>query len=149
MDDAWLQGALDELTERWRAAAAGDGGARRTADAAARLSASFEAGALHLTELRAAQAMIGAQEARRARAIAAFCRSRPASLDRPDSEVGAAAAATRAARPSALTAVSEWAVDEVAVKLSLTESSASRIVVLSLQLVERLPDTLAALERAR
>ena len=147
LDDDWLQGALAELTERWRAAADADEPTRRTADGAARLTASFEAGALHLQELRAAQAMIGAQEACRARAIAAFCRSRPASLDRPAAEVGAAAAATRAARPSALAAVSEWAVDEVAVTLSLTEAGASRVVVMSVQLVERLPGTLAALAR--
>jgi hypothetical protein len=147
LDDDWLRSALDELQERWRAAADDDGPARRTTDGAERLTASFEAGALHLDELRAAQAMIGAQEARRARAIVAFCRSRPASLDRPASEIGAAAAATRAARPAALAAVSEWAVDEVAVKLSLTESSASRLVVMSLQLVEQLPGTLAALAR--
>jgi len=139
-----LQAALDELTERWRAEAGAPDPLR---DEAGRLAASFEAGALHLSEVRAAQAVIGAQEARRARAIAAFCRSRPASLDRPESELGAAAAASRAARPAALLPVSEWAVDEVAVALSLTGSSASRLVVESLQLVERLPDTLTALGR--
>src|SRR3954447_24295371 len=83
LDDDWLRGALDELTERWRADAGLDAPTRRTTDAASRLSASFEAGALHLSEVRAAQAMIGAHEARRARAVAAFCRSRPATLDRP------------------------------------------------------------------
>src|SRR4051812_20582283 len=147
LDDDWLRGALDELTERWRADAELDASTRRTTDAASRLSASFEAGSLHIAEGRAAQGMIGAHQARRARAGAAFCPSRPATLDRPDSEIGAAAAATRAARPSALAAVSEWAVDEVATALSVTESSATRTVVQSLQLVERLPGTLAALER--
>ena len=147
LDDGWLRDALAELTDRWRAAADGDEPVRRTTEAAARLTASLEAGALQVSEVRAAQAVIGAHEARRARAIAAFCRTRPASLDRPDCEIGAAAAATRAARPSALAAVSEWAVDEIAVALSLTESSASRIVVLSLHLVDRLPGTLAALEQ--
>jgi hypothetical protein len=146
LDEAALQAALDELTERWRAEAraADDAPFHRMAT---RLAASFEAGARHLAEVRSAQAVIGAQEARRARAVAAFCRSRPASLDRPDSAVGAAAAATRAARPSTLAAVSEWAVDEVAVALSLSESSATRIVVQSLQLVDRLPGTLDALGR--
>ena len=139
-----LQAALAELTERWRAEA---GASDPVRDQAGRLAASFEAGAMHLSEVRAAQAAIGAQEARRARSIAAFCRSRPASLDRPETEIGAAAAATRAARPAALLPVSEWAVDEVAVALSLTESGASRLVVQSLQLVERLPDTLSALGR--
>lgn len=147
VDDTWLRDALDELGERWRAEAVADHPTRSLEDRAQSLSASFEAGALHLGEVRAAQAAIGAQEARRARALAAFCRSRPASLDRPASEVGAAAAATRAARPSALAAVSEWAVDEVAVALSLTEAGATRIIVQSLQLVDRLPATLGALER--
>ncbi|MCW2578271.1 MAG: putative endonuclease, partial [Modestobacter sp.] len=146
LDEAALQAALDELTERWRAEARAEEQACFQATATA-LADSFEAGATHLAEVRAAQAMIGAQEARRARAVAAFCRSRPASLDRPDSEVGAAAAATRAARPSSLAAVSEWAVDEVALALSLTESSATRIAVQSLQLVDRLPGTLDALEQ--
>jgi hypothetical protein len=145
LDEAALQAALDELTERWRAEArADDAPFHRMATG---LAASFEAGARHLAEVRSAQAVIGAQEARRARAVAAFCRSRPASLDRPDSAVGAAAAATRVARPSTLAAVSEWAVDEVAVALSLSESSATRVVVQSLQLVDRLPGTLDALGR--
>ncbi|WP_369137631.1 HNH endonuclease signature motif containing protein [Modestobacter versicolor] len=144
LDDEWLQGALDELNERWRAAAGAP-----SPGPGQRLAAQLEAGALHLSEIRSAQAVIGAQEARRARAIAAFCRCRPASLDRPASEIGAAAAATRAARPSALTTVSEWAVDEVAVALSLGESGASRLVVQSLHLVERLPGTLRALETGR
>ncbi|MGY1844136.1 DUF222 domain-containing protein [Modestobacter sp. SYSU DS0875] len=144
--DAELRAAMDELTERWRAEALG-GETPRWQTAAGRLSASFEAGGYHLAGVRAAQAAIGAHEARRARAIAAFCRSRPSSLDRPENEIGAAAAATRAARPSALAPVSEWAVDEVAVALSLTDAAATRVVVQSLQLVERLPGTLRALER--
>jgi hypothetical protein len=142
-----LQAALNELTDRWRREASADQETRRFEGKAAHLTASFEAGAIHLSEVRAAQAMIGVQEARRARAVAAFCRSRPASLDRSDSEAGAAAAATRAARPEALAVVSEWAVDEVAVALSLTQSGASRMVVQSLLLVDRLPGTLAALQR--
>jgi len=149
IDADWLRGALDELRDRWRADAAPEGPARILADRSAALSAAFEVGALYLREVQRAQAAIGAQEARRARALTAFCRSRPAALDRPDAEIGAAAAATRAARPSALAAVSEWAIDEVAVALSMTEPGATRVVVQSLQLVERLPGTLAALERGR
>jgi hypothetical protein len=144
LDDDWLRGALDELTERWRA----EEGPPSPAPGQ-RLGAQLEAGALHLSEIRSASAVIGAQEARRARAIVAFCRCRPASLDRPTSEIGAAAAATRAARPSALTTVSEWAVDEVAVALALDGSGAGRLVVQSLHLVERLPGTLRALETGR
>jgi hypothetical protein len=144
LDEATLQAAVEELTERWRAEAEDDS---RFSTEAGRLAASFEAGALHLSEVRSAQAVIGAHQARQARAIAAFCRSRPASLDRPETEIGSAAAATRAARPAALLPVSEWAVDEVAVALSLSESSATRMVVQSLQLVDRLPGTLDALAR--
>jgi hypothetical protein len=81
----------------------------------------------------------------RARWIVDFCRSRPSSNDRPDAEIGAAAAATRAARPSILATVSEWAVDEVATALSLTSHRAQAWMVQSLQLVDRLPATLRAL----
>ena len=111
--------------------------------------AQFAAGATHLAELREAQAVIGREEARRARALAAFARSRPVSADRPDGEIGAAAAATRAARPTTLAAVSEWAVDEVAVALSITAAAASTLLVESLRLVDALPGTLAALEEGR
>ncbi|WP_448614828.1 DUF222 domain-containing protein [Modestobacter sp. URMC 112] len=108
--------------------------------------AQFGAGLAALDQVRAAQAAIGREQAVRARALVAFARSRPASLDRPDAEVGAAAVASRAARPTVLGAVSEWAVDEVAVALSMTGAAASRLLAESLQLVDRLPGTLAALE---
>jgi Domain of unknown function (DUF222) len=106
---------------------------------------SLEAGGLLLDMLREEQRAIGAAEARRARWIVDFCRSRPSSNDRPDAEIGAAAAATRAARPSILATVSEWAVDEVATALSLTSARAQAWMVQSLQLVDRLPATLDAL----
>ncbi|MCW2509416.1 MAG: putative endonuclease, partial [Modestobacter sp.] len=96
--------------------------------------------------LREEQRSIGAAEARRARVIAGFCRSRPSSNDRPDSEIGAAAAATRAARPAVLATVSEWAVDEVTTALSITSAKAQAWMVQSVQLVDRLPATLEALE---
>ena len=95
--------------------------------------------------LREEQRTIGAAEARRARWIVDFCRARPAGNDRPDDEIGAAAAATRAARPSILATVSEWAVDEVATALSTTSAQAQAWMVQSLHLVDRLPATLAAL----
>ena len=78
--------------------------------------------------------------------------SRPAAhrptdlLDRPDDEVGAAAAASRAARPAALTEVSEWAVDEVMAAMGLTSRAAGQLLSESITLVEQLPATLAALE---
>jgi hypothetical protein len=148
LGDEALRAAMAELTARWRAEAGATdaGGFGR---GAAALSASFEAGALHLSAVRRAQALIGAQQAAQARAIAAFCRSRPASLDRTDQEVGAAAAATRASRPEALTPVSEWAVDEVAVALSLSGPAAAQLLTESLLLVQRLPGTLDALAEGR
>src|SRR5690349_3914052 len=71
----------------------------------------LEVGAGHLEAARAAYREQGRKAAVQARALAAFAAARPASvLDRPDDEVGAAAAASRAARPAPLTEVSEWAV---------------------------------------
>jgi hypothetical protein len=87
--------------------------------------------------------------AEQAEALAAFARCRPSSLDRPETEIGAAAARSRAARPAALTAVSEWAVDEVAVALQLTAQAASALLVDSVLLVDRLPATMAALREGR
>ena len=82
-----------------------------------------------------------------ARALAAFAAQRPAAvLDRPDEQVGAAAAASRAARPAALTQVSEWAVDEVMVALGLSSAAAAGLLADSVTLDERLPATLDALE---
>ena len=91
----------------------------------------------------------GRRRCRRAQ-LAAFAAARPAALlDRPDDEVGAAAAASRAARPAALTAVSEWAVDEVMVALGLSSRAAAGLLADSVTLDERLPATLAALEAGR
>ena len=141
-----VERALQLFLDEWTAAA---GAQARTEARLAAVGAAFEAGAAHLEEVRAAQAEIGRQQARQARALAAFAASRPSSLDRTDQEIGAAAAATRAARPAALTPVSEWAVDEVAVALTLSGTAASRLLVESLLLVEKLPGTLAALEDGR
>jgi hypothetical protein len=106
---------------------------------------SLEDGALALDMLREEQQRIGSAQAWRARWVVEFCRSRPASNDRPDTEIGAAAAATRASRPSILATVSEWAVDEVSTALSITSAKALTWMVQSLQLVDRLPSTLEAL----
>ena len=74
----------------------------------------LERGAVALSAAKAAHHRQSREAAVLARALAAFAVSRPAAvLDRPDGEVGAAAAASRAARPAVLTKVSEWAVDEV------------------------------------
>src|SRR4029078_13268314 len=85
-------------------------------------------------------------EAARARALAAFARSRPAAMfDRAPGERGAASAASVAARPAALTEVSEWAVAEAAATLGVSGRTASLLLVDAVTLVEGLPGTLAAL----
>ena len=116
---------------------------------AARLTALLDGGAAHLERARAAHADLARAAAAQATALAAFARHRPVALDRPDGEVGAAAAQTRAARPAALTTVSEWAVDEVAVALQLTGPAAAQLLNESVLLDERLPATLAALHEGR
>jgi hypothetical protein len=132
---------LQRFLAEWTSAAEAQA---RTEARLAAVGAAFEAGAAQLAEVREAQAEIGRQQARQARALAGFARSRPASLDRTDQEIGAASAATRAARPPALVPVSEWAIDEVAVALSMTGATATRLLTESLLLVDRLPSTLAA-----
>ncbi|MFL6097415.1 MAG: DUF222 domain-containing protein [Blastococcus sp.] len=112
--------------------------------------AMVEAGADQLAVARAAHVEQCRQAGVQARAVAAFAAQRPAAvLDRPDEEVGSAAAASRAARPAALTAVSEWAVDEVMVALGLSSLAATGLLADSITLAERLPATLAALEAGR
>jgi hypothetical protein len=109
----------------------------------------LEAGANHLSAARSAYREQCRQAAVQARHLAAFAAERPAALlDRPDHEVGAAAAASRAARPLPLTAVSEWAVDEVMCALGLSSATASALLAESVTLVEQLPGTLRALESA-
>jgi hypothetical protein len=110
----------------------------------------LEVGAGHLEVARAAYREQGRQAAVQARALAAFAAARPrALLDRPDEEVGAAAGASRGARPPALTEVSEWAVDEVMVAFGLSSPAAGGLLVDSITLAERLPATLDALEDGR
>jgi hypothetical protein len=107
----------------------------------------LETGAAHLAGAQRAfraQARLAAVQARE---LTEFARQRPAALfDRPDDEVGAAAAASRAARPAVLTEVSEWAVDEVMAALGLPSRTASKLLSDSVALVEQLPATFAALE---
>jgi hypothetical protein len=82
----------------------------------------------------------------RVRALASFARCRPSAWDRQPGERGAASAASRSARPPALTEVSEWAVAEVAARLRLSSRSAAGLLADSVDLAEQLPATLAALE---
>ena len=107
----------------------------------------LEVGAGHLAAAHAAYTEQGRAAAVQARALAAFAAARPAALlDRPDQEVGAAAAASRAARPAVLTEVSEWAVDEVMATFALSAPAAGGLLADSITLVQRLPATLDALE---
>src|SRR5690348_4139895 len=86
-------------------------------------------------------------EAHRVRALAGFARNRPAAMfDRVPGETGAASAASIAARPGALTEVSEWAVDEAAATLRISGQAATRQLVDAITLFEGLPATFAALE---
>jgi hypothetical protein len=79
-----------------------------------------------------------------------FARARPAAaFDRAPGEPGAASEASRAARPEALTDVSEWAVDEVAVALRLTAAAATALLTDCVLLEEKLPATLATVEDGR
>ncbi len=108
----------------------------------------LEAGAQVLAVAVAAGRESARIAAREARALASFARRRPHRLfDRQPGERGAMSAATRAARPEALAAVSEWAVDEVALALRISASAASGRLTDALTLVERLPGTLWLLER--
>ncbi|MFL6097541.1 MAG: DUF222 domain-containing protein, partial [Blastococcus sp.] len=116
---------------------------QRFLDSRARLLSS---GAARLDEAVAAGRDAARAEARRARALAEFARSRPAAMfDRAPGERGAASPASVAARPAALTDVSEWAVDEAAATLGVSGRAASLLLVDAVTLVEGLPGTLAAL----
>ncbi|WP_142023630.1 HNH endonuclease signature motif containing protein [Blastococcus colisei] len=116
---------------------------QRFLDARARLLC---AGAAQLDQAAAADRDAARAAAARARALAAFARSRPAAMfDRAPGERGAASAASVAARPAALTEVSEWAVDEAAATLGISARAASLMLVQAVTLVEGLPATLAAL----
>jgi hypothetical protein len=113
----------------------------------ASLAELLETGARHLAVAAGAYREQSRQAAVQARALAAFagCRSAPV-LDRPDDEVGAAAAASRAARPAALTQVSEWAVDEVMATFGMSSAAAGTLLQQSVTIVGQLPATLSALE---
>ena len=102
-----------------------------------------------LAAVQAADREIGRQTARRARAVAEFAATRPASLDRPADQPGAMSAERRAARPQVVADVSEWAAQELVIALSITSQAAEALLERSLTLVHRLPGTLAALESGR
>ncbi|WP_245887756.1 HNH endonuclease signature motif containing protein [Geodermatophilus tzadiensis] len=95
---------------------------------------------------QAADREIARQTALRARAVAAFAATRPATTDRAQGERGAMSAQRWAARAEVLRPVSEWATQELAVALDLTTQAAEAELVRSLTLVQRLPAVLDALE---
>ncbi|TFV81119.1 hypothetical protein E4P40_17120, partial [Blastococcus sp. CT_GayMR20] len=117
---------------------------QRFLDSRARLLTS---GAAHLDAAVAADMAAARAYASRARSLAAFARSRPAAMfDRAPGEQGAASASSVAARPAALTEVSEWAVDEAAATLRISGRAACLLLVEAVTLVEGLLGTLAALD---
>src|SRR4051812_18399424 len=99
-----------------------------------------------LGAVQAADREVGRQTAIRARAVAEFAATRPASADRAQGEPGAMSAERWSARPEILRPVSEWAGRELMIALSITEQAADALLTRSLTLVQRLPGTLAALE---
>jgi hypothetical protein len=99
-----------------------------------------------LGAVQAADREISRQTALRARAVAAFAATRPASTDRPAGQPGAMSEERRAARPAVLADVSEWAGQELALALELSSQAAETLLERSLTLVHRLPRTLEALE---
>ena len=99
-----------------------------------------------LRAVQEADREISRQTALRARAVAEFAASRPASVDRPPDQPGCMSAQRRAARPEVLAEVSEWAAQELVVALSISATAAETLLTRSLTLVHRLPGTLAALE---
>jgi hypothetical protein len=102
-----------------------------------------------LGAVQAADREIARQTALRARAVAEFAATRPASADRPAGQPGAMSAERRSSRPEVLAQVSEWAADELAIALSITTPAAEQLLTRSMALVHRLPRVLTALEAGR
>jgi hypothetical protein len=99
-----------------------------------------------LGAIQAADREIARQTALRARAVAEFAATRPATPDRAQGEAGAMSPERWAARPEVLRGVSEWAARELVVALSISAQAAEELLARSLTLVHRLPGTMAALE---
>jgi hypothetical protein len=99
-----------------------------------------------LGAVQAADREIARQTAVRARAVAEFAATRPATADRAQGEPGAMSAERWRARPEVLRPVSEWAGRELMVALSIGAEAAEALMNRSLTLVQRLPGTVAALE---
>jgi hypothetical protein len=122
---------------------------RRVADRSSEWPDHVPPVALSVGPLGAVQASdreIARQTALRARAVAAFAASRPASADRAQGEPGAMSPDRWAGRPEVLLELSEWAAPELVVALSISSEAAETLLARSLTLVHRLPRTLSALE---
>src|SRR3712207_1737445 len=98
-----------------------------------------------LGAVQAASREISRQTAVRARALAAFAATRPATADRQQGERGAMSAERWAARAEVLRPVSEWAAQELSIALDVTAQAAEAELERSLTLVSRLPRVLEAL----
>src|SRR5690349_7502931 len=99
-----------------------------------------------LGAVQVADREIARQTAIRARAVAEFAATRPASADRPQGVKGAMSPERWAGRPEVLREVSEWAAPELSIACSISQSAAEALLERSLLLVHRLPGTLGALE---
>ena len=99
-----------------------------------------------LGAVQAAAREMARQAALRARAVAAFAATRPATTDRQQGERGAMAAERWAARAEVLRPVSEWAAYELSIALNVTAQAAEAELERSLTLVQRLPRVLDALQ---
>ena len=77
-----------------------------------------------LGAVQAADRAIARQTALRARALAEFAATRPASDDRQPGQPRCMSADRRASRPEVLAAVSEWAAHELGIALSLPTRTA-------------------------
>ncbi|MGZ4606042.1 MAG: DUF222 domain-containing protein [Blastococcus sp.] len=99
-----------------------------------------------LGAVQAADREIARQTALRARAVAEFAATRRADADRAQGEPGAMSPERWAARPDVVRGVSEWAAQELVIALAISSEAADALLIRSLNLVHRLPGTLAALE---
>lgn len=103
-----------------------DGGTRTSTLEAAAPVVGWATGPLGAVQ--AADRVIARQTAIKARAVAAFAASRPASADRAQGERGAMSAERWAARAEVLRPVSEWATPELAIALNLTRPAAEGLL---------------------
>nr|WP_279432626.1 HNH endonuclease signature motif containing protein [Geodermatophilus obscurus] len=99
-----------------------------------------------LGAVQAAAREMSRQAALRARAVAAFAATRPATTDRAQGERGAMSAERWAARAEVLRPVSEWAAHELSIALNVTVQAAEAELERSLTMVTRLPRVLDALQ---